>query len=75
MLFSWVGKDGRKAKVFKNKDAIKKYIEENNFENDDTILDYGIYVNILDYEYIIRERDNLKRKISSAIYELEKEIF
>ena len=75
MLFSWVGKDGRKAKVFKDKDAIKNFVKENNFEDDDSILDYGIYVNILDYEYVVKERDNLKRKISSAIYELEKEIF
>ena len=71
-LFSWEGKDGRKAKIFTNRDAIKKCIEENNFENDDTILDYGIYVSVLDYEYVLRERDNLKRKIALAINELEK---
>lgn len=71
-LLSWTGKDGRKAKIFTNRDAIKKYIEKNNFEDDDSILDYGIYVNVLDYEYIVRERDNLKRKIALAINELEK---
>ena len=71
-LFSWTGKDGRKARIFTDRDAIKKYIEENNFEDDDSILDYGIYVNVLDYEYVVRERDNLKRKIALAINELEK---
>ena len=71
-LFSWVGKDGRKAKMFKDKDAIKDFVKENNFEDDDSILDYGIYVNVLDYEYVVRERDNLKRKIALAINELEK---
>ena len=70
-LFSWVGKDGRKAKVFTDKDAIKNFVKKNNFE-DDSILDYGIYVNVLDYEYVVRERDNLKRKIALAINELEK---
>lgn len=71
-LLSWTGKDGRKAKIFTNKDAIKNFVKENNFEDDDSILDYGIYVNVLDYEYVVRERDNLKRKIALAINELEK---
>lgn len=71
-LFSWTGKDGRKAKIFTDKDAIKNFVKENNFEDDDSILDYGIYVNVLDYEYVVRERDNLKRKIVLAINELEK---
>lgn len=71
-LLSWTGKDGRKAKIFTNKDAIKNFVKENNFEDDDSILDYGIYVNVLNYEYVVRERDNLKRKIALAINELEK---
>lgn len=71
-LFSWTGKDGRKARIFTDRDAIKNFVKENNFEDDDSILDYGIYVNVLDYEYVIKERDNLKRKIALAINELEK---
>lgn len=71
-LLSWTGKDGRKAIIFTDKDAIKNFVKENNFEDDDSILDYGIYVNVLDYEYVVRERDNLKRKIALAINELEK---
>lgn len=71
-LFSWEGKDGRKARIFTDKDAIKNFVKENNFEDDDSILDYCIYVSILDYEQVVRERDNLKRKIALAINELEK---
>lgn len=71
-LFSWTGKDGRKARIFTDRDAIKNFVKENNFEDDDSILDYGIYVNVLDFEYVVRERDNLKRKIALAINELEK---
>ena len=71
-LFSWEGKDWRKATIFTDKDAIKNFVKENNFEDDDSILDYCIYVSILDYEQVVRERDNLKRKIALAINELEK---
>lgn len=71
-LLSWTGKDGRKARIFTDKDAIKNFVKENNFEDDDSILDYGIYVNVLYYEDVIRERDNLKTKIALAINELEK---
>lgn len=71
-LLSWTGKDGRKAIIFTDKDAIKNFVKKNNFEDDDSILDYGIYVNVLYYEYVVRERDNLKRKIALAINELEK---
>ena len=71
-LLSWTGKDGRKAKIFTDRDAIEKYAKENNFEDDDSILDYSIYVNVLDYEYVVRDRDRLKRKIVLAINELEK---
>lgn len=71
-LLSWTGKDGRKARIFTDKDAIKNFVKENNFEDDDSILDYGIYVNVLYYEDVIKERDNLKTKIALAINELEK---
>lgn len=72
MILSWVEKDERKAKTFKDIDAIKNFMKKNNFGDDDSILDYGIYVNILDYEQVVRERDKLKTKIALAINELEK---
>ena len=75
-LFSWYyekdGKHGREAKVFKSEEDIKKFIKENNFDDDETIIDYGTYVSILELKCAEREIEKLEKKISNAIYQLEK---
>ena len=73
-LLSWFceyrdGKTERKAKVFTSFIDAKKYTQEN-LDDDESVMDYDVYVPLAELNYTNREIDELKRKISAAINKL-----
>lgn len=70
-LLSWYweenGEHGREVLKFSDEDKAKEYAEKN-LLNDDKVLDYDVYVSILEYKGIKTELEELKSKIARAIY-------
>ena len=76
VLLSWFceyedGTTERAAKVCESKEVAEKYIEEN-LKDDDSVLDYDIYVPIKHYNWAVEDNKELKKKVTKVISELVK---